>query len=151
MEINELRNNELITGISILAILKYTSYMEISKCMLIEPLLSYSKVSQSLRRANSSIESIEDLVIKESVVFANFNERYRENLVLSINAIILFIKLGLIFIKDDKIFFNGDKFNFNDNTLGNKATLRIRAAKKLADILMKGETSDLYLSLRIEI
>ena len=37
------------------------------------------------------------------------------------------------------------------DTLGKKAKIRISASKKLAEILLKGEASDLYLSLRIEI
>lgn len=151
MEINKFKNNELITGISILAVLKYMKHIEISKCMLIEPLLSYSKVLQLLGRANSSIKSIEDLIIKESIVFTNFNERYNEKLTISINSIFLFVKLGLISIKNDEIIFEGSKFNFNDDTLGKRARMRITAAKKLAEILLKGEASDLYLSLRIEI
>lgn len=151
MEINKFKNNELITGISILAVLKYMKHIEISKCMLIEPLLSYSKVLQLLSRSNSSIKSIEDLIIKESIVFTNFNERYNEKLAISINSIFLFVKLGLISLKNDELIFEGSKFDFNDDTLGKKAKMRINAAKKLAEILLKGEASDLYLSLRIEI
>lgn len=151
MQINEFKNNELITGISILAVLKYMHHIEISKSMLIEPLLSYSKVLQSLGRSNSSIKSIEDLIIKESIVFTNFNERYKEKLTLSINSIILFVKLGLLSMKNDELIFEGNKFNFNDDTLGKKAKARINASKNLAGILLKGEASDFYLSLRVEI
>lgn len=151
MEINTLKNNELISGISILAVLKYAQHMEISKCMLIEPMLSYTKVLHLLRRANSSVKSIEDLIIKESIVFANFNERYKEKMALSINAILLFEKLGFLTIKDNELLFTGEEFNFSDSTLGEKAKARIDASKNFANILKKGETSDLYLSLRVEI
>lgn len=151
MEINTLKNNELISGISILAVLKYAQHMEISKCMLIEPMLSYTRVLQLLRRANSSVKSVEDLIIKESIVFANFNERYKEKMVLSINAILLFEKMRLLIIKNNELLFNGESFNFCDSTLGNKAESRIGASKNLANILKKGEASDLYLSLRVEI
>jgi gentisate 1,2-dioxygenase len=91
------------------------------------------------------------LIIKESIVFANFNSRYQDKLLLSVNAIILFEKLDLIKINDGKVQFTGEKFNFSNPTLGKKAKDRIAAAKKLADILMKGDASELYLSLRIEI
>ncbi len=151
MEINTLKNNELVTGISILAVLKHAQNVEISKCMLIEPILSYTKVLQLLCRANSSIKSIEDLIIKESMVFANFNERYREKLSLSINAIILFEKMGLLSIKNNAVIFIENNFNFNDSTLGKKTTARILASKNLANILMKGDSSDFYLSLRVEV
>ena len=58
MEIRSFRDNELITGISILAVLNYTKKLEFSKCLLIEPLLSYSRVVKGLSRRNSSIKSI---------------------------------------------------------------------------------------------
>lgn len=80
VESNSLKNNELITGISILAVLRYTQIMEVSKCMLIEPLMSYQKVTRLLERKNSSVKSIEDLIIRESITFSTFNERYRESL-----------------------------------------------------------------------
>ncbi|NBJ17019.1 MAG: hypothetical protein FNP40_15970 [Dehalobacter sp. 4CP] len=151
MENNSLKNNELISGISILAVLKYAYTMEISKCLLIEPLLSYTRVLQVLKRTNSNIKSIENLIIKESIVFANFSSRYQDKLLLSVNSIILFEKLGLIKINDGKVQFTGEKFNFSNPTLGGKAKDRIAAAKRLADILMKGDASELYLSLRVEI
>lgn len=151
MDIRTFRDNELITGISILAVLKYTKKLEISKCMLIEPLLSYSKVVSSLKRVNSSIKSIEDLIIKENVVFSNFNSRYQEKLILSINSILLFEQMGLISVDDGFAFFSGEDFNFFNSDLGDKATARIKAARKLSEILSKGDASDFYLSLRIEI
>lgn len=61
MEIRFFRDNELITGISILAVLKCTKKLEFSKCLLIEPLLSYARVVKGLSRKNSNIKSIEDL------------------------------------------------------------------------------------------
>ena len=75
MEIHSFNENELLTGISILAVLRHTKQLELSKCMLIEPILSYSAALQSLCRTNSSIKSIEDFMIKQSVSFANFNDR----------------------------------------------------------------------------
>lgn len=151
MELNSLKENELLTGISILAVLRYTQQLELSKCVLIEPLLSYSQVLGSLKRANSKIKSIEDLIIKQSIAFANFNNRFQDKLLLSMNSIILFEKLGLLYTNDNRVFFNAPDFNFSANSLGETASNRIAASFKLAEILQKGEASDFYLSLRIEI
>ncbi len=151
MEISIFRDNELITGISILAVLRFTRKLELSKCMLIEPLLSYSKVLKLLKRANSSVKSVEDLIIKESIIFSNFSSRYQERLILSINALLLFEEMGLLKIEDNHVTYNGDSFNFLEQSLGEKAKDRILASKKLAEILTKGEASDFYLSLRIEL
>jgi len=151
MEINTLKNNELITGISILAVLRFAKHMQLSKCMLVEPLLSYSKVLSALGRSNSSIKSIEDLIIKECITFSNFNERYKEKMALSINSILLFEQLNLLKMHDEEIYFAGERFDFNNASLGNTAKSRIAASERLNSILTKGVTSDLYLSLRVEL
>ncbi len=151
MDIFSLKENELLTGISILAVLRHAGQLELSKCVLIEPLLSYSQVLRSLKRTNSSVKSIEDLIIKQSVAFSNFNNRFQEKLLLSMNAMLLFEKMRLLSINDNIVQFTGYDFNFNESSLGEMAASRISAAGKLADILKKGEASDFYLSLRIEI
>lgn len=151
MEIRSFRDNELITGISILSVLNYTKKLEFSKCLLIEPLLSYARVVKGLSRRNSNIKSIEDLVLKENVVFSDFNSRYQEKLLLSINSLLLFSKMGLVSLEGDVAAYTGGNFDFFNSTLGEKAIARIKASKRLSEILLKGEASDFYLSLRIEL
>ncbi len=151
METYSLKENELITGISILAVLRHTQQLELSKCILIEPLLSYSQVLRALKRSNSSIKSMEDLILKQSIPFANFNNRFQEKLLLSMNSLILFEKLGLISIEKGIVYFNAYDFNFADTSLGEAAADRISASGKLADIMLKGDASDFYLSLRVQI
>lgn len=151
MEINTFHDNELLSGISILAVLRHVKCMELSKCMLVEPLLSYSRVVSILKRSNSSVKSIEDLIIKESIVFSNFSARYQEKALLSMNSMLLFEKLGLLEIATYGVKFSGINFNFFDQSLGDKAKTRVAASQKLAEILTKGDASDFYLSLRIEI
>ena len=151
MEISVFRDNELITGISMFAVLRFTKKLELSKCMLIEPLLSYSKVLKLLKRANSSVKSIEDLIIKESIIFSNFSSRYQEKLILSINSLLLFKEMGLLQIEDNIVIYNGNSFDFAEQSLGERTRNRISASRKLAEILTKGDASDFYLSLRIEL
>lgn len=151
MDLLSFKENELLTGISILAVLRHTQKLELSKCMLIEPLLSYSQVLKALKRSNSSVKSIEDLILKQSIPFANFNCRFQDKFLLSMNALILFEKLELISIKGNGVFFEANDFDFSNTSLGEAAVSRISAAGKLADILVKGDASDFYLSLRVQI
>ena len=151
MEMRTFRDNEVLTGISILAVLQYTKELSIAKALLVEPILSYTTVIKALNRANSRIKSIEELIIKESIAFSNFNSRYYEKLILSVNAIILFNKLGLISISNNVLGFSGKDFDFNDTKVGDRANARIKAALRLSEILVKGDASDFYLSLRVEI
>ena len=151
MEIRSFRDNELIAGISILAVLRRAKQLDIAKCMLIEPILSYSMVMNVFKRKKSSVKSIEDLIIREHIAFADFNDRFKEKLLLSMNSIILFKQMDLIQMDGEWIVFNGNSFDFSRKDIGQLATARIKAAYKLAEILQKGDASDLYLSLRIEL
>lgn len=151
VQIESFKENELITGISILAVLKYSGSLEVTKCLLVEPILSYSVVTQKLKTENTHIESIEELILKEQIAFSDFNDRYYEYLVLSINAMMLFRHMKLITIENGIVTYINGAFNLEDSSLGNKAATRVKAAKKLATILTKGAASDLYLSLRIEL
>ena len=151
MELYSFKENELLTGISILAVLRHAKQLDLAKCMLIEPLLSYSQVLNALKRANSSIKSIEDLILKQNIPFTNFNNRFKDKFLLSMNSILLFEKLRLITTSENNIYFFAYDFNFLDPSLGEAAANRIAASGKLAEILTKGDASDLYLSLRVHI
>lgn len=148
--IHNLRNNEIITGISILAVLQQCDRLSMAKAVLIEPLLSYQKVRYLLKHKKAKIRSIEELILKENISFADFSERYFDTLLLSLNAISLFHKMHLISIKEDEICFSASDFDFDTN-FGGTTSERIQAAMKLAKILQKGEASDIYLSLRIKL
>ena len=76
------------------------------------------------------------MIIKENVVFSNFNSRFQEKLILSINSMLLFEQMGLISMDDGFVFFSGEDFNFFNSDLGDKATARIKAARKLSYICM---------------
>lgn len=145
------KSNELLTGLAILAVIKHLGKLELSKCLLIDPLLSYKSINTYIKKANSKVRSIEELIVKQNIVFANFNQRYQEKLTLSINSILLMSQLSLLQIKDNYVVFTGDKFDFDEKSLGKRAQDIIAASANLSKILAKGEASDLYLSLRIEL
>lgn len=73
--IQSFSSNELLTGISILSVLNYSKKLEISKCLLIEPLLNHKETREALKKSNVIIRSIEELIMKKQVAFANFNNR----------------------------------------------------------------------------
>lgn len=151
MQTDTFKNNELLTGISILAVLSHIGRLEITKCLLIEPLLSYKTVLQKLKWKTTRISSIEELILKDKVAFIDFNDRFYEYLLLSVNAIMLFQHLQLLSIEDGVVTATNTFFDLENANLGNNAKSRIVAAEKLAKILEKGTASDLYLSLRIEL
>ena len=145
------QSNEILTGIAILSVLEKTKKMEISKCILIEPLLSYKSIRDYLKNANSKVRSIEELMIKQNIVFSNFNRRFQEKLPLSVNSILLLSQLKLLHIENGNLLFTGDKFDFNEKTLGKAAQDIIATSGNLVEILTREAASSLYLSLRIEL
>lgn len=149
--IHSFQSNELLTGIAILSVLRNTKKLEITKCLLIEPLLSYKSITGYLKKSNCKARSIEELIVKNSVVFSNFNCRFQEKLPLSINSLFLMSELKLLKIEKNNVVFIGEKFDFNEKTLGKTANSIIGAANNLAEILTKEDASSLYLSLRVEL
>lgn len=144
-------NNELQASIGILSVLKATKELPISKVLLIQSLLSYKKILSLLISKKYIIRSIEELIIKSDFTLSNFNKRYEENFILSINSLMLLKELKLILIEGYTVRFNGQDFNFQDKSLGKKAKYIIKASDKLSQILLGKESSSLYLSLRVEL
>ena len=144
-------NNELLTGMAILAVLREKKKLEISKALLIHSILSYKGITEFLKDKRTKIRSIEELIVKRNIAFTNFNKRYLEDLELSINAIFLFKQLGLLdLVNNELVYLEGD-FDFKNKTLGKRALDIIEASFNLANILEKEDASNLYLSLRIEL
>lgn len=144
-------NNELLVGLSILAVLYKKQKIEIIKALLIHPILSYVGIVDLLKDNRIKIRSIEELIIKRNLAFSNFNKRYLENLELNINSILLFKELGLLNIIDRNLVYLDSQFDFKNKILGKRALDIVEASFKLADILEKEEASNLYLSLRVEL
>ena len=150
-ELNTFQNNEVLTGITILSVLKITEQLEITKALLIEPLLSYKSIREYMKKSNSKVRSIEELIVKQNIAFSNFDKRFEDKLPFSINAILLMAQLQLMRVDKNKLVFTGDLFDFTEKTLGKPAQEVIAASKNMAQILMKEDASSLYLSLRVEI
>ena len=144
------QSNELLTGIAILSVLRNTKKLEITKCLLIEPLIDI-RIEDYLKKSNCKVRSIEELVVKKSIVFLDFNRRFQERLPLSINSLLLMSELKLLKIEKNNVIFTGEKFDFYEKTLGKTAHSIIAAASNLSEILTKEDASSLYLSLRIEL
>lgn len=150
-QIDTFYNNELLTGIAILAALRQKEKIEISKVLLIHPIISYKGIVEFLKDKRTKIRSIEELIIKKNMAFANFNKRYLEDLELSINAIFLFKELGMLDIINNELIYIEAGFDFKNKALGKRALDIIDASCNLINVLDKEEASNLYLSLRVEL
>ncbi|WP_312941696.1 three component ABC system middle component [Oscillibacter sp.] len=150
-EIHSFYNNEILTGIAILSVLHEVEELEVSKALLVQPILSYRGVLNFVKKKNVKIRSIEELISKKSLQFCNFNKRYFDNLELSMNAILLMRQLGFLDIRDNKLVRGNVEFDLDNKTLGDRANEIIKGASNISNAINKGDASNLYLSLRIEL
>lgn len=148
---NNFSSNEIITAISMLTVLKCSYSMEITKVLLIEPLLSYKNISEKFKLANLKVRSIEELIVKSNFALINFNKRFQEKLLLSINSLFLLEQLDLVAILENKVCYKDQNFDFENKNLGKIANNRIKAANKIASVLKNTPVEDLYLHLRVEL
>ena len=148
---NNFLSNEIISAISILVVLKHSYSMEITKLLLVEPLLSYKNIAEKFKLANLKVRSIEELIVKSDFALINFNKRFQEKLLLSINSLFLLEQLGLVTIYGNKAYYEDKNFDFGNKNLGKIADNRIKSANKIASILKDTPVEDLYLHLRVEL
>lgn len=148
---NTFLSNEIVSAISILVVLKHSYSMEITKLLLVEPLLSYKNITEKFKLANLKVRSIEELIVKSDFALINFNKRFQEKLLLSINSLFLLEQLGLVTINGNKVYYKDKNFDFENKSLGKIAENRIKSANKIASVLKDTLVEDLYLHLRIEL
>lgn len=147
-----LYNNEAIGAVAIASVLKTVAKLSFSKTVLILPFLFHRDTSLFLKRSNAVIRSIEEIIIKRTESFGNFNSRYISLLPITINSIMLLKQMGVIKMHDNNlIFINTLQIDPESKELGNRAADISKAAAKLAALLACEDDSSLYLKLRIQL
>lgn len=80
-------NNLSIGIVALGAVLTQSKELSLAKIFLIFPLLSHQKLLQHLGRSTTKIRTIEKLIVEKTTFFSNFNKRYVDSLVLTVNAL----------------------------------------------------------------
>jgi hypothetical protein len=141
-------NNIGITSIAINSVLSLSKELSIPKALLIMPLFTSKDLTSHLSRKTTEIKSIEKLISEKTPLFSNFNKRYYDSLVNSINAIQLLIETNQISIIDGKLITN-KSFRYL-KSMGKRAE-KINTASQNVSKLLNENTEKLYLNLRIEL
>jgi hypothetical protein len=141
-------NNIGITSIAINSVLSLSKELSIPKALLIMPLFTSKDLTSHLSRKTTEIKSIEKLISEKTPLFSNFNKRYYDSLVNSINAIQLLIETNQISILDGKLIAN-KSFQYM-KSMGTRAE-KINSASPNVSKLLNENTEKLYLNLRIEL
>jgi len=150
MENNKfLYNNEAIALISILAILRETKELEYSKSFLILPFLLNDNIVNFIRRKNSIVIGIQDLISRRIENFSNFNKSFKNFTPLTFNTLLLGHELGVLKLNPNYIeLSDNETFDFESKILGNRVENILTASKKLIPIFEK-DSAELYSSLKI--
>ncbi|MGK0271793.1 MAG: hypothetical protein ACI88H_002459 [Cocleimonas sp.] len=141
-------NNISIGIIALGAVINQSKELPISKLFLIFPLLSHQKLLQHLGRKTTNIKSTEQLIVDKMSCFANFNKRYCDSLVLTVNALQYLNDMGYIEINSGKVILV-KPFEYHKK-MGKRAMKMFNASENIAHIL-KDNSNKLYLNLRVEI
>ncbi|AZV64354.1 MULTISPECIES: three component ABC system middle component [Bacillus cereus group] len=148
---NTIFHNELIGLISIMSILRYQKKISLGKSMLIYPFYAHKNTLNVLKRKNIKIRSIEELIVKYPSNFSNFNERFYSLLPVTINSIIILNRMKLINIRNGYLYLNEENsFDLMNDGLGKRVKDIVQASEKLNDIL-KEDTKNLYVQLRVRL
>jgi hypothetical protein len=143
-------NNEAFGTVAIASVMRYSKILSYSKALLILPFFAHKETLELLKRSNSDVRSIEQLIAKKNNLVTNFNARYLSLLPISINSIVLLNEIRVLENNSGNIEYCGNSFDFNHKKLGNRARDIIKASEKLSYILQKDATN-LYLQLRVQI
>jgi hypothetical protein len=145
---DSLFNNFGMEALSIAFVLNHQSELQISKALLIAPIVAHGALLTHLARATTNILSFEKYLIEHLPNFSNFNDRYYDSLVTSMNAIQLLNELEMIQVIGP-LLAQVQSVNY-DKAMGKRAEKVFKAAPNISRFL--SDSSDkLHLNLRIEL
>jgi hypothetical protein len=152
---SNLYNNEIIGVLSIYSVMGKFSNISPSKALLILPLATHNALVSYLYDSRTIVKGLEQLIVKKPEFFSNFNQRFYSLLELSINSILILIKLDLVSIdQHGQLILNSYAQPLFENSkrslLGIRAQKIIQASSSIADLLIE-EVPNLYLQLRVEL
>lgn len=143
-----LYNNLGICSLAILFVMQHLEKLSLSKVLLIMPLVTHTELVNYLARKTTNIQSIEQLIVKKSKCFSNFNSRYYDGIVVSINAIQLLVEIGMLELVNGELFIV-ETFDF-EKSMGKRAKKIFDASSQIAD-LINSDPVNLYTNLRIQL
>jgi len=142
-------NNEAIGLLAIQSVLSHSSELSISNAYLISPLLFDKKIRSYLKHQKTKILSFQETVISKSDLFIGFNDKYKDSLVCSTNAIVMGIELGVLHLQGD-ILTERTSFSCPEIKLGNRVFDIFSASKNVSELLTE-PAEIVYALLRLEI
>lgn len=146
---NNLINNEALALLSLHSIISQGQETSIENLYLAIPLVFDKKVRSYLKKRNTRIISAQHLVTTKSELFVGFNEKFKDTLITTTNALTMGLEMGVFKITNQNIFIQ-HPFETPPSSAGKKLDEIIKSSAKIASILRE-HPSKLYSLLRIEL
>lgn len=140
-------NNIGICATAIGCILEEHGELTFPKILLVMPLVMHEATLRFLAKGNVRARQIAAFTSLDPEFIVNFNERFQQSLVVTLNALQLLICIG--YLQYDGIFKLIKIFEI-DEKFGKRAELIRRAAPNISILLMSGD-DELYLNLRVKL
>ena len=141
-------NNIGIGAIGMISVLNHCKTMPLSKAALILPFIAHKELLSYLSRKTTNVMSIEKLITDKIACFSNFNRRYYDSLILTIESVQFLIEMDFAAYNDSSIFLV-EHVPYS-STMGTRASKIYQAAENLSKILSE-DIGKLYLNLRIKL
>ena len=146
--LNNTYNNLGFGIISIASVMNVIKSLSVDKVFLIIPFFTHQELLSFLSNSRSEIKSIEQIISHKINCFSNYNKRYFDNLVLTINSIQFLIDMEYAEFEDGNLLLK--KELLFDNRMGNRASKIYKAANNVSKLL-SDNSYNLYLNLKVKI
>ncbi|MEN8283547.1 three component ABC system middle component [Acinetobacter gerneri] len=140
-------NNLAICSASLLIVLDKVENLDLSKALLIYPVIMHSEMLTFLSKKNTKKRKLNSLILTHPSFFINFDDRFNDSLIITLNSIQYLIASNQI-IFDKKLMINRE-ININEK-FGERILLIKKASDKII-YLLDHPIEELYLNLRIKL
>lgn len=141
-------NNFGVEALGIAFVLGHSVELPVSKTLLIAPIISHNGMLSHLANGNTNLQSFERYIIENISKFSNFNQRYYDSLIGSVNAVQLLSELHIVDV-DGEIIKLQANISYSAE-MGTRAKKILKASQNISKILQT-PSEILYLNLRIEL
>lgn len=141
-------NNFGIGVIAIGAVLGIRKEISIAQACLIYPLFSHQELLYYLARKTTRIKSIEELIVKRTSNFSNFNSRYYDSLSETFSSLQYLNDMGYVRVSAGQIVLL--KNIGRSDGMGSRAEKIFLASENISKIL-DDRVENLYLNLRVKL
>lgn len=140
-------NNLAICSASLLIILNKVEKLELSKAILIYPIIMHSETLTFLSKKSTKNRKLNSLLLTHPSFFINFNDRFYNSLALTLNSIQYLVATDQINFDKTLMIKRNIKISKNN---GKRALLIEKASYKIVHLLDQ-PIEELYLNLRIKL